>query len=463
MNILAAVVEAATRHPIQAAIIATLTAPFIALFYGSLRSLASFVLDSILGLLIDRKAAESSGQIILNVMQYLDKHGRPLFRERASLYYSRRFFVPAEDEQRTVAFKTGNISQGGRRYWLYRGAIIAFQPEVHVKDAPNHAPQFMFLRGTVDWLKLVAAASTSRDELDASAIRAKQFRVIRHTGMRFMDMKGDLSSKPPTTAKDNMFSTEAVGASSIPLNYDRASLTDAQEENPLDQLSLDDNMQKLIAEIYFWFEHRKWYRQRQIPWRRGVLLHGRPGTGKTSLVRAVAQDLDLPVHTFDLSSMENEDFIRAWEESRDDGPRIILLEDFDSVFRLRENICKGSSLSFDTILNAIDGIEREDGLLLMVTTNHPEHIDPALGTLNENGESTRPGRIDTIVELQGLDEAGRMKIAMRIVRDEDISSELTAQGANDTAVQFQARCMKRAEEDLWKIEWARRRAEGVSL
>jgi SpoVK/Ycf46/Vps4 family AAA+-type ATPase len=214
-------------------------------------------------------------------------------------------------------------------------------------------------------------------------------------------------------------------------------------------------MSKVIRKVRFWFDNKDWYKERQIIWKLGLLLYGKPGSGKTSLIRALGEDLDIPVHTFDLASMDNSDFISAWTSTRKDSPRIIVLEDFDTVFHGRENIIPDSTLEYGTILNAIDGLEREHGLLLFITTNHVGQIDEAMGIPNKGEESmsTRPGRIDIVMEMKDLDRAGRLKIALRILKGEDeIAEVMTDRYSSDTPAQFQYRCMQKALEIKWGIE-----------
>jgi chaperone BCS1 len=220
----------------------------------------------------------------------------------------------------------------------------------------------------------------------------------------------------------------------------------------MDNMALSKDMHKIVKDVRFWLKHREWYTERDITHRRGFLLHGKPGNGKTSIIRAIAEDLDLIVHNFDLSSMDNQEFINAWQISKEDGCRIVLLEDFDTVFEGRQNICDSSDLTFDTILSAIDGIEREDGLLLFVTTNFIDKIDPALGVVDINGMSSRPGRIDKCVEIGPPDFEGRFKIALRILKDISLAEEVATLGENDSGAQIQERAISKALSLLWGDE-----------
>lgn len=146
---------------------------------------------------------------------------------------------------------------------------------------------------------------------------------------------------------------------------------------------------------------REWYAERGIPWRRGYLLHGPPGTGKSSLIRAVASDLELDIAILEIAGSGITDY--GLRRALIGAPRsaLLALEDVDAVFAERSRGEAAERLSFSGLLNSIDGVAAQEGRALVMTTNHPERLDPAL---------VRPGRVDLRIELGpvGAPEAARM-------------------------------------------------------
>jgi len=141
-----------------------------------------------------------------------------------------------------------------------------------------------------------------------------------------------------------------------------------------------------------------WYVARGIPYRRGYLLYGPPGCGKSSIVKAIACTMGYDICVFSLSQKLNDTSLTELFNNAP-GKSIILLEDIDAAFKSREeegvsaretNLAfegaSQSALTFMGLLNALDGVaSADDGLIVFMTTNYPEKLDPAL---------IRPGRVD---------------------------------------------------------------------
>ena len=160
-----------------------------------------------------------------------------------------------------------------------------------------------------------------------------------------------------------------------------------RKKRSLDSVILPEEMkQGLVEDIRRFIASEDWYTTMGIPWRRGYLLTGPPGNGKSSLVCAVASLFDLEIRILNLSQIENEgDFNSLVQDISENC--ILLLEDIDCSFVDREDKVK---VTLSALLNALDGVNAPEGRLVFMTTNHPEKLDPAL---------IRPGRVDYVLKV----------------------------------------------------------------
>ncbi|MDJ0638017.1 MAG: AAA family ATPase [Paracoccaceae bacterium] len=160
----------------------------------------------------------------------------------------------------------------------------------------------------------------------------------------------------------------------------------------------DDRFKRLLDDVRWFYGARDWYVERGVPWRRGYLLHGPPGTGKSSVIRAIASELDHGLAIMDIGrkSLSDDQLAEAMAEAPKDA--VLVFEDVDAAFNARQAE-DAEGISFSGLLNAIDGVAAQEGRALFMTTNHVERLDPAL---------IRPGRADVHAEL-GLVGAGAAK------------------------------------------------------
>ena len=168
-----------------------------------------------------------------------------------------------------------------------------------------------------------------------------------------------------------------------------------RRKRPIESVILSEDKKELLLEdLRKFLTNSKWYYDRGIPYRRGYLLYGPPGGGKSSLIHAIASHLEYGICLLNLAgdSIMTDDRLQHLLHSIPDKT-FILLEDIDAAMaNPNENraISSSSRLSLSGLLNAIDGVAAAEERVIFMTTNYQNRLDPAL---------IRPGRIDFSLEL----------------------------------------------------------------
>ncbi len=172
--------------------------------------------------------------------------------------------------------------------------------------------------------------------------------------------------------------------------WDNWTFARTQPIRKLDTVILANNYKQILLEDLKEFRSSEdWYTKHGVPYRRGYLLHGQPGNGKSSVVAALASELHLNVCVLTLSAkgMNDENLIRLCSEAPANS--LILIEDIDCTVTTRDKL-EDNVITFSGLLNALDGIAATEGRIMFMTTNHRDKLDPAL---------IRPGRCDLDMEF----------------------------------------------------------------
>ena len=201
-----------------------------------------------------------------------------------------------------------------------------------------------------------------------------------------------------------------------------------------DVAGLDEEKEEMVELVQFLKEPKKFIEMgAKIP--KGVLLYGKPGTGKTLIAKAIAGEAGVP-----FISMSGSEFIemfaglgasrvrRLFEKARKMAPCIVFIDEIDAIGS-RRTAGSGAETENNQTLNQLlvemDGFSSEETIIVLAATNRPEMLDKAL---------LRPGRFDRQITIPAPDKKGRKEILEIHAKDKKLADDVDLESiAEDTA------------------------------
>jgi ATPase family associated with various cellular activities (AAA) len=200
------------------------------------------------------------------------------------------------------------------------------------------------------------------------------------------------------------------------------------------QVVLDPTLVHLVRHDFEGFLQREaWFKRYGLPFRRGYLFYGPPGNGKTSVIRVMASHPAVSAHSLDFSdeNMLNEAPSTVFEAAGRTAPALVIFEDLDRLFRRtpgEENPDNRTHITFQHLLNCLDGLGSQDGVIVVATANDPMALDSAI--------LRRPGRFDRAVPFRPPGVDLRREYLHRLSRGALDAETLTLVGTQTDGFSF---------------------------
>lgn len=201
-----------------------------------------------------------------------------------------------------------------------------------------------------------------------------------------------------------------------------------------DVAGLDEEKEELVEIVDFLKNPEEFYEMgAKVP--KGILLCGKPGTGKTLIAKAIAGEAEVP-----FIQMSGSEFIemfaglgasrvrKLFEKAKKVAPCIVFIDEIDAIGARRTNASGAESENNQTLnqlLVEMDGFESNETIIVLAATNRPEMLDKAL---------LRPGRFDRQIMIGSPDKKGREEILKIHSKDKKLAEDVSLKDiAEDTA------------------------------
>lgn len=150
------------------------------------------------------------------------------------------------------------------------------------------------------------------------------------------------------------------------------------KDNSWEDLFLPDDIKnELKGLVENFLSSKDFYLEKKIPWKRGFLLYGKPGNGKTSIIRTIMSEYNFKPVTI-VPGANDEAVREAFSYAEEQSPSLLYFEDLDSLLE--------KSVDISSFLNLMDGISTKNGLLVIATANEVKKLKPNI--------TQRPSRFD---------------------------------------------------------------------
>ena len=211
--------------------------------------------------------------------------------------------------------------------------------------------------------------------------------------LRFVD---DAKKHVDNVMKQYMHDTKRIKRYIFNEKYDEWEVLNVSPTRKFNTIFLKrEEKQKLVTFVTDFVDAdvRAEYRRYSVPYKANILLYGDPGTGKSSSILAIATEIksDIAIIQFTSTMNDTKVFKAINSLSNMERCKIVVMEDIDSLFmnRMQHDTSK-CAITMSGLLNAMDGLSRVEGIIVVMTTNHIECLDHAL---------LRPCRIDLMIKF----------------------------------------------------------------
>lgn len=178
---------------------------------------------------------------------------------------------------------------------------------------------------------------------------------------------------------------------------------------PMESVILKEGqMERIMEHLHRFLQNEDTYHKIGVPFRTGIMLHGTPGSGKSSTAAVIANELEMDLYYVSLRTVGGDDDLAELAQ-RIPKNSIVLLEDIDVCAKKAtldrettdDNSDSMDDVSMSALLNILDGFQSPPGVIFIMTTNRVDALDDAI---------KRPGRVDLMEHIDELDsyQLGRM-------------------------------------------------------